>query len=131
MGKKGKGNKYQIKPESSQGREKRDLSKIKCFHCNEYGHYANNCPQKNERKRTLGGAEHEPLASQFKLEFTLIVCISNTVTKSVWYLDSAVSFHMTWCRELLSDLEEKDLRMHIKLGEDGRYNMTGIGTITF
>jgi hypothetical protein len=28
-------------------------------------------------------------------------------------------------------LEEKDLRMHIEMGNDGQYNATGIGTITF
>jgi hypothetical protein len=28
-------------------------------------------------------------------------------------------------------LEEKYLRMHIEMGDDGRYSATGIGTITF
>ena len=50
---------------------------------------------------------------------------------SVWYLDSGASFHMTGDKELFSDLEEKDLQMHIEMGDDGRYNVTGIGTITF
>ena len=49
----------------------------------------------------------------------------------VWYLDSGASFHMTGDKELFSDLEEKDLQMHIEMGDDGRYNATGIGTITF
>ena len=34
-------------------------------------------------------------------------------------------------KELFSDLEEKDLQMHIEMGDDGRYSATGIGTITF
>ena len=55
---------------------------------------------------------------------------------SVWYLDSGVSFHMTGDKELFSDLEEKDLeekdlQMHIEMDDDGRYSVTGIGTITF
>ena len=49
----------------------------------------------------------------------------------VWYLDSGASFHMTGDKELFSDLEEKDLQMHIEMGENGRYNATLIGTITF
>ena len=50
---------------------------------------------------------------------------------SVWYLDSGASFHMTRDKELFSDLEEKDLQMHIEMGDDGKNNVTGIGTITF
>ena len=50
---------------------------------------------------------------------------------SVWYLYSGASFHMTRDKELFSDLEEKDLQMHIEMGNDGRYSATGIGTITF
>ena len=50
---------------------------------------------------------------------------------SVWYLDSGASFHMTKDKEIFSDLEEKDLQMHIEMGDDGRYNVTYIATITF
>ena len=49
----------------------------------------------------------------------------------VWYLGSGASFHMTGEKELFSDLEEKDLQMHIEMSDDGQYNATGIGTITF
>lgn len=34
-------------------------------------------------------------------------------------------------KNFFCDLEEKDLQMHIELGDDGWYNETGIGTITF
>ena len=43
---------------------------------------------------------------------------------SVWYLDSGVFFHMTRDKEFFSDLEEKDLQMHIEMGDDGRYSAT-------
>ena len=38
---------------------------------------------------------------------------------------------MTRDKELFGDREEKDLQMHIEMGDDGRYSVTGIGTITF
>jgi len=38
---------------------------------------------------------------------------------------------MTGDRDLFSDLEEKDLGVHIKMGDDGRYSVTGINTISF
>ena len=73
----------------------------------------------------------EALASQFELDFSLIACLVSSAMGSVWYLDSGASFHMTGDKELFSDLEEKDLQMHIEMGDDGRYSATGIGTITF
>ena len=48
-----------------------------------------------------------------------------------WYLDSGDSLHMTGDKKLFSDLVEKYLQMHIELGDDGRYSVTVIGTITF
>lgn len=38
---------------------------------------------------------------------------------------------MTDIKEIFNDLQEKDLQMHIEMGDDGRYNTTKIGTITF
>ena len=38
---------------------------------------------------------------------------------------------MTGYVNLFSDLVEKNLQMHVELGDDGRYSVTNIGTITF
>ena len=38
---------------------------------------------------------------------------------------------MTGDKELFSELEEKDLQIHIEMGDDGRYSVIGIGTINF
>jgi hypothetical protein len=73
----------------------------------------------------------EALASQFELDFSLIACLVSSVMGSVWFLDSGASFHMTGDRDLFSDLEDKDLGVHIEMGDDGRYSATGIGTISF
>ena len=51
--------------------------------------------------------------------------------KSVWYIDSDASFHMTRDKEIFSDLEEKYLQIHIEMGDDVWYNATRIGTINF
>ena len=50
---------------------------------------------------------------------------------SVWFLDSGVYFHMTRDKDFFTDLDEKDLGVHIEMGDDGRYSATGIGTISF
>ena len=61
--KKGKGKKSQSKGDSSQGGNKNNLSKIKCFHYHEFGHYATKCPHKKTSKKISGGVAVEALNS--------------------------------------------------------------------
>ena len=108
------------------------MSKLKIFHCHDHGHYATNCPQrKKNNKKAPGATTSEALASQFEFYFSLITCMVSSAMGSVLYLDIGASLHMTGDKELFSSLEEKDLQMHIDMGDDGRYSATGIGTITF
>ena len=39
--------------------KKQDMSKVKCFHCHQHGHYATNCPQKKKNKQAAGTAAGE------------------------------------------------------------------------
>ena len=50
---------------------------------------------------------------------------------SVWFLDSGASFHTIRDKYVFTDLYEKDIGVHIEMGNDGRYSATGIGTISF
>ena len=90
------------------------MTKVKCFHCHELGHFAINFLLKKSKKKSSGGVMGEALASQFKLEFSLIACRVSSMMGSVWYLDHGAPFHMTD----VSDLEEKDIPMHIEMGDD-------------
>ena len=88
--------------------------------------------QKRKKKKKAGGfAAGEALASQFELEFSLIACMVSSALGSAWYLYSGTSFHMVRDKEIFSDLEEKDLQMHIEMGDDGQCNATSIVTINF
>jgi hypothetical protein len=78
-----------------------------------------------------GAATGEAHVSQFELDFALISCMASSASGSVWYLDSGASFHMTGDKESFNDLEEKDLRIHIEMGDDGKYSATHIGNIAF
>lgn len=69
--------------------------------------------------------------SQFEPNFTLIACMENIMMGSVWYLDNGSSFHMMGTKEFFNDMEEKYLQIHIEMGVDGRYNVTGISIVTF
>ena len=115
---KGKGNKSH--PKSKANGKKQDLSKVKCFHCHEHGHFTTSCPQKKNKKKVVGASTGEALASQFEYDFYFIACLVSISMGSVWYLDSGASFHMMGDKELFSDFEEKDIQMHIDMGDDGR-----------
>ena len=91
----------------TKGGKKTYFSKIKYFHCHEFKHYATKCPHKKASKKTSGEVAGGSLASKFEPEFTRIACMASTMMGSVWYLDSGASFHMTRCRDFLSDLKEK------------------------
>ena len=107
------------------------MSKIKCFNYHEYGHYATKCSHNKYTKKPSRGVVVEALASQLELDFMIIACLVSLVMGSVWYLDYFSSFHMTGCKDFFSSLEEKDLHMHIEMGNDGRYNSIGIIIVTF
>ena len=49
--------------QSSAKGKKQDMSKVKCFHCHQHGHYTTNCPQKKKNKKAAGSAAREALAS--------------------------------------------------------------------
>ena len=59
------------------------------------GHYATNFPSKKSKKGSSKGSEGEALASQFKMDFTLIACMVSSMMGCDWYLDNGASFHMT------------------------------------
>eukprot|EP00253_Pinus_taeda_P014978 PITA_14978 len=44
---------------------------------------------------------------------------------------NGASFHMIDDKSLFSTLEEKDLKMNIEMGDDGKYNVLGVGMIAF
>ena len=114
---KGKGKKSHSKFEAKG--KKLDLSKVKCFHCHEHGNLATNCPQKKNNKEVARVEVGESLASQFELDFYLIACLVSSAMGSVCYLYSGASFHMTGDNDFFSDLEEKDIQIHIEMGDDG------------
>jgi len=125
MARKGKGKASYSKSNSSHGRKKGDMSKVRCFNCHEMGHYATNFPSKKSKKGSSDGSEGEALASQFEMDFTLITCMVSSKMGCVWYLDSGASFHMTDDKSLFSTLEEKELKMRIE------YSVSGVGTVAF
>ena len=83
---------------------KKDMSKVKCFECHKFGHYAGQCPNK-KKKQIAASAEVEEFSTKFDKEFSLVVCLSTRATYSnVWYIDSGASYHLIGVHEHWTDL---------------------------
>ena len=95
------------------------------------GHYATNFPSKKSKKGSLKGSEGEALASQFKMDFTLITCMLSSMMGFGWFLDNGASFHMTGDKSLFSTLEEKDLKIRIEMGEDKIFSVSRVARFLF
>jgi len=76
------------------------------------GHFVTNCPLRKSNKGFGEGSEHEALASQFKLDFTLFACMVSSMVGSGWFLDIGASLHMIDDKSLFSTLVEKDSCYH-------------------
>jgi hypothetical protein len=72
----------------------------------------------------------DEFAVKFEKDSSLVSCLStSTTTRSVWYLDSGASRHMTKARELFNNLTERDSRVHVELDDDAKYAVKGEGTV--
>jgi hypothetical protein len=115
---------------SGQGR---DMSKVKCFVCKKFGHYAGQCPNRKKKKGgTAATAEETDFQTQFQQECAFPVCCSSVeYSPHIWYIDSGASSHITSVREHFSDLRDTEVRIDISLGDNRVVTVAGIGTVSF
>jgi hypothetical protein len=130
-----KGKKGPSGGQTSKGEKKKDFSKIKCFACHKLGHFASQCPNKKCKKKSHMAAsastEVDEFAARFEDEFSLIACLSSSVSLVVWYVDSGASSHMTGMQEYFSSLQEEEMDLMIKMGNNAKCRATGHGAMTF
>ena len=107
------------------------MSKVKCFVCHKFGHYAGQCPNK-KKKQVVVSANMEEFASKFEKEFSLFSCLATySGTSKIWYIDSGASAHMSSVRECFSELNERGVSMEVELGDDRIVRAMGRGTVSF
>jgi hypothetical protein len=118
--------------ESSSG-QGRDMSKVKCFVCNKFEHYAGQCSNKKKKKGgTTAITEETDFQTQFQKECVFHACCSSIeFSPHIWYIDSGASSHMTGVREHFSDLRGVEVRIDISLGDNRVVTVAGIGTVSF
>jgi hypothetical protein len=109
---------------------KKDMSKVKCFACHKFGHYAGQCPNK-KKKQTTTSAAVEEFSTKFDKGFSLVVCLSTRTTHSdMCYIDSGSSLHMPGVHEHLIDITHIG-DVEVVLGDDRVVKVVGCGTVSF
>lgn len=72
------------------------MRKVKCFACQNFGHYVLQCQNKKKKKKVATYVEVDEFVAQLKNNFSLLVYHSlNVASSSIWYIDSGATSHMT------------------------------------
>ena len=88
------------------GSSGRDLSKVRCYCCNQLGHLASQCPEKKKKRKeqegpaTVATTTMEDFSSKFDMKFSLVTLVSSVGNGGFrgdvrWIVDSEASSHMT------------------------------------
>ncbi|KAJ0847396.1 putative RNA-directed DNA polymerase [Helianthus annuus] len=108
------------------GRTRNDFDKsgIECYRCHQMGHFAYECSNGEKAVNFAEFDEGEDLLLMASSE-------QRKETKTgIWFLDSACSNHMTGIKDWFINLDES-YKHNVKLGNDSRLAVEGIGDIRF
>ena len=113
---------------------KRDISNVRCYTCDEKGHFARDCPIKKRRHHAHVVEDDEPAKKRFTWEkndsdeeYVLVLALTGTISHgSDWLVDSGDSKHMTGYKESFINLSKHDSPHKVKLMDDYQYPIKGI-----
>jgi hypothetical protein len=146
------------KPKPKNGNDRtgeRDMSKVKCYNCNNLGHFSKQCTEpRRERKQQANLAQGQEEEQSLLLTSLCALTVTTECTSpeqhvllneerskakagntdgacdTAWFLDTGASNHMCGRREFFTKLDT-GVRGSVKLGDDTSVEIEGRGSILF
>ena len=103
----------------------RDKSKVQCYKCERFGHFASECRSKSQRHQ-------DEQANVAEAEQPLVLACkqgADTEASNIWYLDTACSNHMTGQKDIFSFLDES-VQGEVNFGNKTKVPVKGKGDIS-
>ncbi|KAL1211506.1 Retrovirus-related Pol polyprotein from transposon TNT 1-94 [Cardamine amara subsp. amara] len=98
-------------------------SNIQCHYCKKYGHMQVDCWKKQKEEKQASFVEQEDVQPRLFMAYK-----SHDVSKTVWYLDSGCSNHMTGIKSMFREIDESH-KLKVKLGDDKEVQVEGRGVV--
>lgn len=122
--------------------KQKDLSKLKCFNCGEYGHYSTRRlkkqgdDEKKKGKQVAGvttSTKIDDLSKRLESEDFAFIShfFEGAIDEAAWYVDSGASKHMTGSQDMFETLAEWDSKLHMVVGDKSQKEIRGSGIVPF
>jgi len=101
-----------------------DKSKVRCYYCNKFGHYAHDC----RKKIADQGNKRANVTTKSSNSMFLACHMIHEPYASVWLLDSGCSNHMIGNKDLVGNFDQS-MKIEVKLGTDKTMEVDGKGVV--
>ena len=109
-----------------------DKSKVRCYNCQEFGHFAGECRNEKKPRVREESANLTTEESNLFMAYTEDILLQGVqemnLQENVWYLDIGASSHMTSKRSYFHSIDENQLGL-IRLGDESSVKFEGKGSI--